>query len=89
MHGVIPLVIYGIFIFSDGCTVLYPWSYLGLGAAATTMLTENEIAGKEVVIFYMIHKLRNMIELTVRILYRIKSVWKMLCFSSKTKLLHV
>jgi hypothetical protein len=29
MYGVIPLVIYGRFNFSDGCTVLYPWSYMG------------------------------------------------------------
>ncbi len=35
-------------VFSDEYAVLYPWAYMAKGAAATSMLTEQEIVGKEV-----------------------------------------
>jgi hypothetical protein len=34
--------------FSDSYAELYPWAYMGKGSAATTMLTKEEIAGKQV-----------------------------------------
>jgi hypothetical protein len=40
------------FLFSDEYTVLYPWAYLGLGSAPTTMLTQKEIVGKKVLNFF-------------------------------------
>jgi hypothetical protein len=35
-------------VFSDEYAALYPWAYMDKGAAATSMLTKQEIAGKEV-----------------------------------------
>jgi hypothetical protein len=34
--------------FSDSYAELYPWAYMGKGSAATTMLTKEETAGKQV-----------------------------------------
>jgi hypothetical protein len=35
-------------VFSDEYAALYPWAYMDKGAAATSMLTKQEIAGKKV-----------------------------------------